>query len=46
MLMNPYLKHIHPYYRRRLREAPINAIAVIVCMALAVLIAVIPNISR
>lgn len=31
MLINPHLKQMHPYYRNRLREAPVNAVVVFVC---------------
>jgi hypothetical protein len=38
MLVNPHLKQIHPYYYKRIREAPFNAAVVLVCGILGLII--------
>lgn len=38
MLVNPHLKQIHPYYYRRIKEAPFNATVISVCAVLGMVI--------
>jgi len=37
-LVNLHLKRIHPYYYRRIKEAPFNATVVLVCAVLGLVI--------
>lgn len=46
MLINPYLRHIHPYYYRRIREAPFNAAVILICGLLALCILFISQIGK
>ncbi len=38
MLVNPHLRQMHPYYYKRIREAPFNATVILVCAVLGLII--------
>lgn len=46
MLINPYLKQIHPYYYKRIREAPVNAAVIFICGILSLLIVIVSAILK